>query len=107
MLLVCFGVVVGVSSDPAEDAAQRALDRLFSEGRIARALNNQVKDGALQGAREALEPLKQLHRKVTKDVWWHRDPGSPTTYAACSGCPVDVHWPCATAKLVYPAEELR
>ena len=96
-----FGVVVGVSSDPAEEAAKRAcgphgVSPYVGPGRYA-----------MRGAREALEPLKQLHRKVTKDVWWHRDPGSPTTYAACSGCPVDVHWPCATAKLIYPAEELR
>ena len=64
------------------------------------------------GAREALAPLRDLHRKTKntghcqnkecpcfKPEWvcscgeWHRD-YEPT------------HWPCETAKLIYPSEEL-
>lgn len=96
MLLVCFGVVVGVSSDPAEEAAKRAcgphrVSPYVGPGRYA-----------MRGAREALAPLRELHRHgecPENDLC-----ELPDHLSLCVTCCRP--WPCATAKLVYPAEEL-
>lgn len=46
---------------------------------------------ALHGAREALAPIRELHR--------------PDDSAVCAGC--DMPWPCATAHLAYTTDELK
>ena len=72
-------------ADPAVEAAQRAWEknklRLFHVQRVA-------------AAREALTPIRELHRSIR----------IADDYAYCGGC--DEQWPCATAKLIYPTEEL-
>ncbi|QGJ87607.1 hypothetical protein SEA_FAITH5X5_53 [Gordonia phage Faith5x5] len=105
---------------------------MFYEGRIARALNNQVKDGALNGAREALAPLRNLHRPTYR--YLHAtgacihdehdtfevangdhvcrnctdDDGGPQK--VCAECldeeGSNIDWPCATARLIYPEDDL-
>lgn len=72
-------------SDPAVDAAQRAtqphgIPWAVGPGRYA-----------LHGAREALAPIRELHR--------------PDDSAVCAEC--DMWWPCSTARLVYTTDELK
>ena len=88
-------------ADPAEAAAQRVLDELFEQGLIARALHRPTESVALAAAREALAPLRELHRP-------YEPPGtSRSPYdVVCNHCLGPRKWPCATAKLIYPSEEL-
>ena len=86
-------------SDPAVAAAERALDNLFDRGQVARALNKQVKSGALEGACEALAPLRELHYAEDFIDW---DSGDEVPL--CNEC--EKAWPCATARLIYTTEEL-
>jgi len=68
-------------SDPAVEAAQRALESHTG--------------GVLQMAdiaREALKPIRNIHYKRT--IGEH------------SWCPTCQVWPCSTAKLIYSTEEL-
>lgn len=96
MLLVCFGVVVGVSSDPAVEAAARAWHDRYGDRLVGvkeSAAHNGVGELTIAAARAALAPLRKLHYKT-----------GPFESRYCSADCQD--WPCATAKLVYPAEEL-
>lgn len=114
-----------MSTDPAVDAAQRACEphavsHLIGSGRYA-----------LLGAREALKPIRELHKRVPgleladecshveydhpshfEDQWGEWICGdSPTGDWYCNECRADdgsvIDWPCPTATLVYSAEELR
>ncbi|AHB29766.1 hypothetical protein GRADUATION_70 [Mycobacterium phage Graduation] len=85
--------------DPAVEAAQRAWKAQYD-------LDTPPWPTAIVAAREALEPIRELHRPR-----W-----SNCINACCSGedcrlrdrvcehCEVD--WPCDTAKLIYTTEEL-
>lgn len=74
--------------DPAIEAAQRVIE-LHEGGVLAMA----------DIAREALKPIRELHKSID---YFNGDDGSYEF--TCAHC--DVLWPCATAKLVYSAEEL-
>ncbi|SDT83690.1 hypothetical protein SAMN04488548_12728 [Gordonia westfalica] len=83
-------------TDPAVDAAQRACEphgvsHFVGPGRYA-----------LRGAREALAPLRELHRL---DGCPERDDCTdPEHLTLCSGCYQE--WPCRTAPLIYSSDEL-
>lgn len=77
-------------SDPAVEAAQRALPMFAS---------NTPHQSMIDAAREALAPLRELHRNV--DEW-----GEPVC-AYCMGHDGwHLDWPCDTARLIYPSEDL-
>lgn len=101
-------MVVGVSSDPAVEAAARAWHDRYGDRLVGveeSAAHNGVGELTIAAARAALAPLRKLHRK--------RRAGGETYCLECchiigSGYELTYQsWPCATAKLVYPAEELR
>lgn len=77
-------------SDPAIEAARRTLDRWTTDGW------NASRDFCAEAAaREALAPLRELHQRkdgICIECWWS------------DGTPRD--WPCSTARLIYPSEEL-
>jgi len=80
-------------SDPAIDAAQRALVATRGHG------NSTVCE--IEAAREALKPMRELHHPVTRD-----DGAMGCDH--CWNCPYDTNelWPCHTAYLAYSTEEL-
>lgn len=88
---------VAAMSDPAIEAARRAWE---SErwGGLGRPLEEGMSEASLakESAREALVPIRKLHK--------------PSNGANCGCCNVciecDLPWPCDTAKLCYPSEEL-
>ena len=83
-------------NDPAADAAQRmwALNGwLYGTG---------GRELAEVAAREALKPLRELHRPLDRPISW----GNTQTERVCHHCLGPVKWPCATARLVYSSEEL-
>ena len=74
-------------TDPAVEAAQRAWDgdrRYHAYGYVV-------------AAREALAPLRELHKLTTDELY-----GRPGLI--CDDC--DHDWPCPTAKLIYREDEL-
>jgi len=73
-------------TDPAIAAAQRVAERHNWDAYMV--------DAGTAAAREALAPLRELHRPI--HVGDH--------YAYCEGC--DYRWPCDSAKLIYREEEL-
>lgn len=96
-------------TDPAILAAQRAwesegwggpgrpLEEGMSEGNLAKA-----------AAREALAPIRDLHKRH-RDLEWDGEWSDPY----CQTCAHEFYgdlcyqpWPCTTAKLVYSTEEL-
>ena len=110
--------------DPAVEAAQRATDgrvsHLIGPGRYA-----------LRGAREALAPIRELHRReeigatsCVEDCEAHEDECPlDVEVAVCRECfriaeeadayffertgwQEPVEWPCATARLIYTDDEL-
>lgn len=89
-LLVCFGVVVAVSSDPAVDAAERVNGTLNMTRRDMRF--------AIAAAREFAAPLREIHKPRTRHIeaW-----GAETKCASCL-----VFWPCPSARLLYSDAEL-
>lgn len=81
-----------ITSDPAVQAAQRAR----MDGR-----SNHVQRVA--AAREALKPIRELHKPVET---YAKDGSIGCDH--CWDCRNDINepWPCDTAKLIYSAEEL-
>ncbi|MGW8936009.1 hypothetical protein [Gordonia terrae] len=85
-----------MSSDPAVNAAEKVWAAGYAAYSNGRPFNpdDALADALITAAREALKPLRQLHYKT-----------GPFESRYCSADLRD--WPCATAKLVYSAEELR
>lgn len=79
-------------SDPAVEAAQRCADRygIASFHVMATA------------AREALAPIRELHRPFDRAVTY----GSDETVKVCNHCLGPIPWPCTTAIYAYTSEEL-
>jgi hypothetical protein len=82
-------------SDPAVEAAQRAICKRYG-GPVF-----QPGERDLNVAREALAPIRDLHRKVSKRNGW-----SGHYEDVCLHCQNDNVWPCDTARLIYPSEDL-
>lgn len=114
-------------SDPAIEAAQRTLQKWTTDG-----WNASRDFVAVEAAREALAPLRELHHVI--EVWQYDDVNGVWAYDDdderillerwCSECSSDdaieaigncewqdgsaarTLWPCATARLIYSSEEL-
>lgn len=90
------------TGDPAVDAAQRAWDQRYPGGSVslaASAYNDGLGTLALNVAREALKPLRQIHRPsrvVTADG---------RRWSECMHC-YESTWPCDSARLIYADSEL-
>ena len=82
--------------DPAVEAARRA--NLAYAPRNAQPLEQMV-----AAAREALAPIRDLHRPFDRPIRW----GSGVTEQVCNHCHGPVPWPCTTAVHVYREDELR
>lgn len=83
-------------TDPAVEAAQRAWDK------------NKVRSFSVQrimAAREALAPLRDLHRPFDRRTSIYPIPNDPHTIV-CRHCLGPIDWPCATARLIYREDEL-
>ena len=78
-------------TDPAIEAAQRHVYTLPFESRL---------DGAdlVAAAREALAPIRELHRRNDRGECSHCISPQDAAWGAI--------WPCETARLVYPEDEL-
>jgi hypothetical protein len=90
-------------SDPAVEAAQRALDDMPMLGESCATqtvLKALVLETGADAAREALKPVRELHYAVQ----WTNRRRCCVHCSDSSGSPVE--WPCATARLVYTSEEL-
>lgn len=90
-------------SDPAEEAARRAFAYWRSMG-----MKKSADVTTVTAAREALAPLRELHKPWRE---YHHD--GMLAGASCKTCAHDdsfglvwQQWPCATAKLIYSDEEL-
>jgi len=87
-------------TDPAVEAAQRA----WAVNRGAPAFDPVTNGYWLTiAAREALKPLRDLHRPFDRPVHW----GAQETEKVCNHCLGPVKWPCTTAVYVYSESELR
>lgn len=87
---------------PAVEAAQRAWVERYGEDQLPRFYEKCAEDEDVAAfitaaAREALRPIRELHQ--LKVAWLTED-------AYCEHCGRNAGWPCATARLVYSAEEL-
>lgn len=86
-----------MNGDPAIEAAGR-IDRAH-----AFCVNDRHTPSCLtDSAREALKPLRDLHRPFDRPISW----GNTQTERVCNHCLGPVAWPCATALHIYSAEEL-
>lgn len=79
-------------TDPAAEAARRVAEKII----VCGFGNKLYPSDLLLAAREALAPLRELH-KLTVDEY-----GRPGRI--CDDCECD--WPCGTAKLIYRTDEL-
>ncbi|WIC40274.1 hypothetical protein SEA_HOLLIDAY_79 [Gordonia phage Holliday] len=91
-----------MSGDPAIAAAQRAWDARYV-GRLVSTVESAAHDGlgalAIAAAREALAPLRELHRPFTVRT------NDDESWVECHSC-VGQEWPCQSARLLYSSSEL-
>lgn len=85
-------------ADPAVEAAERAKHPAWAFVDPPGA----AEDIAERAAREALAPLRDIHRPYDRPVSY----GSTETTRVCSQCLGPQSWPCLTARLVYREDEL-
>ncbi|WP_100514217.1 hypothetical protein [Mycobacteroides abscessus] len=88
-------------TDPAIDAAQRALDGMPMLGEASAtqaALKGLVLDVGAAAAREMAKSVQELHKPVIRTDY------TDERWIECESCCGE--WPCETAKRVYPSEEL-
>ena len=92
--------------DPAVEAARRAAER----GRLTDDLmipGLAVRAFGVDSAREALAPIRELHRpEESCDNTSHTNPSAtcPHCDLICGYC--GLTWPCDTARLIYTSKEL-
>ena len=90
-------------SDPAVEAAQRAWVKHHGDTWDGPAHLNPQRALTLSATREALAPLRSLHKPCAP--YMNDNPYQPQTMIRdCDEC--DYRWPCDTAILIYPSEEL-
>lgn len=80
-------------SNPAVAAANRV-----HEANLGRLIGH---DTVVAAAREALAPIRELHKPVLRYRTGLMEDGF---YTSCDHC--DGDWPCDTARLIYTSEEL-
>lgn len=86
-------------SDPAILAAQRAIDGPHG---VAAARDEHAAPLAVDAAREALAPIRDLHKPSANHCDAHANDS-----ACCAECiECGQLWPCDTARLIYTSEEL-
>lgn len=87
-------------TDPAVEAAQRYAATLpFG-------FHSRLTGAALVfAAREALAPIRELHRPHDRTKSPYHNPRDPHTIV-CNHCLGPINWPCATARLIYREDEL-
>lgn len=85
--------------DPAVAAAQRAMPQ------SSRDLGYYPSRDSIRAAREALAPLRELHRPVCEFSGRTCTYGTSCPMNVCPTC-ADDNWPCDTARLIYDEEEL-
>lgn len=101
-------------SDPAAEAARRTMEKQFGRVWANPSYHMTVRTAA---AREALVPLRELHRSVRHpkfEDWSDEDFNTLPAHLRAPVCAECIHpvsgtnttWPCATARLVYSEEEL-
>lgn len=89
-----------MSTDPAIGAAQRA----WAAGAVPWDKGGSEEAAAVAAAREALDPIRALHRP-TCELGGDKCPHLPgCTLSVCANCGDD--WPCVTALVCYSSEEL-
>lgn len=87
-------------TDPAVEAARRVGETL-PYGFFSRLTSSDL----IATAREALAPLKELHRPHDRAKSIYRALNDPHTIV-CNHCLGPIEWPCATARLIYRGDEL-
>jgi len=75
-------------TDPAVEAAKRVAEKII----VCGFGNKLYPSDLLLAAREALAPLRELHKR------------QGINSVLCREC--DQYWPCGTAKLIYREDEL-
>ena len=95
-------------TDPAKDAADRAWDATKTTGVIP---DENPWEQSIAAAREALKPIRALHRPMTDDELRETWPGMVGgDRVLCVACSDDDRYTelrdCATAQLVYTTTEL-
>lgn len=93
-------------TDPAVDAAQRVCAEKALLNDLPYGVNAAEAEIAVLATREALAPLRELHRPVGTRV--RSAPSFESRIEkSCATCDAGFEpWPCATARLIYPSEEL-
>lgn len=95
-----------MSGDPAVDAAQAAfLEQWPEQGEFEFRHSIEGQFGR-DAAREALKPIRELHRKRNGRAIGFGDMPNEDFCNECSTMGQHVPWPCATARVVYPESEL-
>lgn len=90
-------------NDPATEAAKRGVGQHhWWLTKMDDDLMVSVVEYATDSAREALRPIRELHRPFDRPISW----ANTQTERVCNHCLGPVAWPCATAYLVYSEEEL-
>ena len=79
-------------TDPAAEAARRVAEKII----VCGFGNKLYPSDLLLAAREALAPLRELHKRVVNDS------GRP----GCATCGWVYGWPCSTARFIYRTDEL-
>lgn len=78
-------------TDPAVEAARR-VGKTLPYGFFSKLTSSDL----IAAAREALAPLRELHKRVVNDS------GRP----GCATCGWVYGWPCSTARFIYRGDEL-
>lgn len=86
-------------TDPAVEAANRAWELISVPG-------TSLGEVTEQAAREALAPLRELHKSHSLNCINHCCAPDDCEFKSvlCREC--DQYWPCATARLIYRKDEL-
>ncbi|WVX88133.1 hypothetical protein SEA_LITNINMCQUEEN_77 [Gordonia phage LitninMcQueen] len=91
-----------MSGDPAIAAAQRAWDARY-EGRMVSAVDSAAHNGVgaltIAAAREALAPLRELHKPIAMC-------GVIVCIHCRTATGASASWPCSSAALLYSSSEL-
>lgn len=95
-------------TDPAVDAARRAWETYgWPPARFdtADTATYSPKAVPIEAAREALAPIREVHKPFDRRTMPFRPAEDPHD-VVCNHCLGPVRWPCATALYAYTSEEL-
>lgn len=89
-------------TDPAIEAAKRSAPEAFGTRGELNSPNSVRGALAVTAAREALKPIRELHRRLDRATLKY----TLDDRVVCSHCLGPVDWPCATGRLIYSESEL-